>query len=415
MSKSDNTLAIAALIFVIVLGVMAIVSNQQAREERQKVTERQEQLKKVEKEYKLNYELLSQSIKLGTKNLINNQKPEGNFNYAYNFITKELIADDSQVRQAGALWGLALIYNDKPTLEVEAAIQKGLDYFISNSRETADGAMYVTYPGAEYGKTGTTALIALTLIDYLRTGDNEKAKEKYKTYLDKYIKFIPTLIKKNGHIYGCYAFEDGKGYGDPSPYFEGESLLAMIKACKYMGYESLKPIILKTADELYKDNVEKALGKDPDSPITKGFYQWSTMAYYEIYTTKWKGTKKYAIRILKLAHWMIFTHNTLSRKRNTGYAYEGLVHAWEIANITNDKKAIEQIKTVIDEGLYKLITWQVGSPIENSYLQEHNISDPLAVGGVMNGKDDPVLRIDVTQHQIHAEILAKRYVFKNAK
>ena len=34
-----------------------------------------------------------------------------------------------------------------------------------------------------------------------------------------------------------------------------------------------------------------------------------------------------------------------------------------------------------------------------------------AVGGVMNHKEEPYLRIDVTQHQMHAVILAKKYVY----
>ncbi len=110
---------------------------------------------------------------------------------------------------------------------------------------------------------------------------------------------------------------------------------------------------------------------------------------------------------------MINTHHTLKRKRNTGYAYEGLIHAWVIARKNKDNKAMAQIQRTINIGLYKLTTWQVASPVENKFIKKHTKDDPLAIGGVMNGAKDPVLRIDVTQHQMHAVILARKYVYAN--
>ena len=37
--------------------------------------------------------------------------------------------------------------------------------------------------------------------------------------------------------------------------------------------------------------------------------------------------------------------------------------------------------------------------------------DIKAVGGVQNAAFEPALRIDVTQHQMHATLLARRYVY----
>lgn len=411
MSKSNNTLVIVAMIFVIILAILAVLSNQQTQEKRKTIEPKQVVNIQKEKSKLLTRELLNTSLKIGGQNLISNQKPAGNFNYEYNFITNELSKDDNQVRQAGALWGLALIYNDDPTEEKEKALQKSLDFFIKNSKETVDGLMYVVYPGSVEGETGTTAITTLALVDYLRTGNDEEAKTKYKKYLDKYVQFLLSMFREDGHFYGTYSYENGKGLGKPSSYYDGESLLALTKACKYLGYKDLKNTILDSAEKLYKDNIEKALKEDPDSATTKGFYQWSSMAYYEIYTTKWKGVKKYGKRVLDLARWMIFTHKTLKKGKNTGYAYEGLIHAWVIAKDTKDKELMNEIQRTIDKGLFKLTTWQVGSPVENKFLQKHKTDNPLAVGGVMNGSEDPVLRIDVTQHQMHAVILARKYVY----
>ena len=52
----------------------------------------------------------------------------------------------------------------------------------------------------------------------------------------------------------------------------------------------------------------------------------------------------------------------------------------------------------------------MGSPTANDYLTDHSTDDPLAVGGIMNGKNDPVLRIDVTQHQMHVVVMALEYL-----
>ena len=108
---------------------------------------------------------------------------------------------------------------------------------------------------------------------------------------------------------------------------------------------------------------------------------------------------------------MIDVHRTLERTRNTAYAYEGIIHAYEIARRNNCSYHIEKYFSVIDEGLYKLTTWQVGGPIPNTFLKDNPTSNIFAIGGIMNHKEEAPLRIDVTQHQMHAVILAQKYVY----
>jgi nitric oxide reductase large subunit len=215
---------------------------------------------------------------------------------------------------------------------------------------------------------------------------------------------------ENGQFFSTYNLSNGKGIDKPSPYYDGESLLALVKAAKYMGYTDLEQTIKKSAQNMYEVNIVHALAEDPDSNTTKGFFQWSSMAYYELYTSGWDDTEKYGRRIIDLSHWMIDVHRTLRRMRNTAYAYEGIIHAWETARLANDIKAVSKSSKVIDEGLYKLTTWQVGHLLQNEYLREHPTHDPLAVGGVLNHKSEPFLRIDVTQHQMHAVILGLKYL-----
>ena len=356
-------------------------------------------------------DILDRSLALGREYLLNNQKPDGSFNYQYHVLGKRLLPGDSEVRQAGALWGLALIHQDEPTAETGQAILKGLSFFRRHSRVIEDGRRYVVYPDSPAGRTGTVALVALALIDFLRAGNSLEGRPELEADLDQYLEFLLSLKRADGHFYGGYSHTDGLPQGEPSPYFDGESLLALIKAVKYMDRSRLRPAVEASAAAMYERWVDYALIEDPDSPLTKGFYQWGSMSYYELFTTKWPGTEVWAERVIDMAYWMIDVHRTLERRRNTAYAYEGIIPAWELARLTGNQEAQQKLGEVIDVGLAKLTSWQVGGPLENPFFGTRPVTDRWAVGGVMNAADEPLLRIDVTQHQMHAVVLARRFVY----
>ena len=136
------------------------------------------------------------------------------------------------------------------------------------------------------------------------------------------------------------------------------------------------------------------------------------MAFFEIATSGWPNTKRYGDYVIDLANWMIDVHKTLKRRRNTAYAYEGIIHAYQLAIQRNDTKHIEKFARVIETGLTKLTSWQVGSPLMNKFIRRRLTDNPLAIGGVQNHPRESPLRIDVVQHQMHAVILARRYVYR---
>ena len=367
----------------------------------------------------LNRAILDRSLELGTQFMLNHQNSEGNFTYIYDWLKKTYDTGDSQVRQAGAMWGLATIYNDAPNPEVGAAVEKAMDFFAQNSKLTLDGQRYVTYPGDKAGRIGTVALCALSHIDYLRAAKSQITEEKFQNYqqlLEEYLRFLVRARIQTGPKAGLwhrsYSISSGHPHGQPSPYFDGESLLALIKAAKYMGREDLQPIIIASADAGYHHNIQEALKEDPDSSITKGYYQWSSMAFFEIATSDWPNTEKYADYVIDLANWMIDVHKTLERTRNTAYAYEGIIHAYQLAVQRNDAQHTKKFAHVIEVGLTKLTSWQIGSPLMNKFIRSQPTNNPLAIGGVQNHSRESPLRIDVAQHQMHAVILARRYVYK---
>ena len=424
--RLDRKLAAGVLIVALILTEMAVslIYMERVRFSRERpstgesVTDSQSRLPEEivaspEQDQLLHRAVLLKSLELGRKFLLNNQKGEGNFNYEFDWVTNRLNTDDNQVRQAGALWGLALIHQYNPTSVTRMALQRGFAFFDRYSKYNENGNKYIVYPNVKRGKTGTVALVSLALIDFLRAEPTLPEREIYVRSLHQYLNFLSSTQKDNGQFHAAYRIADGKGTGDPSPYFDGEILLALMRAVKYLGFDYPETDLLQSAEIMYRKHVETALDKDPDSAITKGFFQWGIMAFYEIYTSGWSQVDISAQRAIEMAYWMIDVHRTLDRTRNTAYAHEGLISAWELARMTGRRDAMAKIGEVIDKGLYKLTTWQVGGPVQNEFLKSHSTTNRLAIGGVMNRRNESGLRIDVTQHQMHAVLLALTYIYQS--
>ncbi|RMG42169.1 MAG: hypothetical protein D6719_07020 [Candidatus Dadabacteria bacterium] len=357
------------------------------------------------------------SFKLAGDFLLQAQKPSGNFMYAYDWQRKRELTGDNQVRQAGTLWGLALAYAYSQKPQFGRAVLRGIKFFRSRSRELSDSGRYVIYPGERAGATGTIALIALAYIDYLRAAPEIvlRKRKDLLTELDQYLQFLMSLRRSDGLWYSRYRLTDGKGYGTPSPYADGEAILAITKAARYLGRKNLIKPAFDSADSAYQRYVTEARRKHPDSPYTKGFYQWGSMSFYELATSSWPQSRKFGPYVIELADWMIDVHRTLERRKNTAYAYEGIIHAYQLAKKLGLKDKQVKFGCVIARGLNKLISWQVGGPLANNFAKK-GASDSVALGGVQNAADEALLRIDVTQHQAHALILALRYFdFKSSK
>jgi UDP-N-acetylmuramoyl-tripeptide--D-alanyl-D-alanine ligase len=224
--------------------------------------------------------------------------------------------------------------------------------------------------------------------------------------LEGFVRFVLAARAEDGRFHSRYDVDSGESHGPPSPYFDGESLLLLVHAAKRLDRSDLRAAALQAAEAGYQLNVREALDDDPDSSVTKGYYQWSSMAYYALAESGWPDTERYGGRLLELADWMIDVHRTLARERNTAYAYEGIVPAYAWANAHGDARSAK-LGCVIEQGLSKLLSWQVGSPLANAFIAEQPTYDPRAIGGVQNHKSEPGLRIDVAQHQLHALMLAR--------
>jgi UDP-N-acetylmuramoyl-tripeptide--D-alanyl-D-alanine ligase len=359
--------------------------------------------------------VLDRSLELGTRFMLVHQKAEGNFDYEYDWRERSYSPDDNEVRQAGALWGLGLLYRDRPSPELGRAVEKGLAFFERQAVSGAGGARCFGYLGRKSLGIGAVALIALAYIEYLSTPSGELApalRAQHESRLRGYLQQLVAVMNADGLWPGQYEPVTCRASGEPSPYSDGEALLALVKAAKYLGRTDLLPVTLRAADDGYRHNVKEALAVHPDSDTTKGYYQWSTMAFYELATSGWPGTERFGNHVLELADWQIDVHRTLMRERNTAYAYEGLIPAYDLARRRGDAFRQAKYGCVIDLGLGRLTSWQVGGPLATRYTGAVAANDRAAVGGVQNEKRLPALRIDVVQHQMHAVLFARELVYR---
>jgi len=374
----------------------------------------------------MNPELLEQAYTAGSSFLVRWQLPEGNFRYMYDWITRSWVEDDHQVRQAGSLWGISTCYRYKPDEATRAALDKGLQFWFRNTiAGPAEGTLSMRYPGDPTIHSGSVALVALAIIEYLKAdAPMDKAyRTELNQKLDGYLAFLQWLQLPDGHI--ARHFHHGKDKRSPraSPYYDGESLLALTKAGNQLGRKQLVPTIEKAARAMAETYTIGAWPKDRDSNQTKGFFQWGSMAFVEYYQAGWKDKELFGDVAISLGWWMTHTHATLSRRRNHAYAVEGLISAWRIANMRGDIAGQTDLLYTLDRSLHKLSTWQIGGPLsgKNKFLVSKGTEDPMAQGGVMNARKPsgaPVkkdvshqLRIDVTQHQMHAVTMALEEVY----
>ncbi|MCA9618742.1 MAG: hypothetical protein KC731_06965 [Myxococcales bacterium] len=349
----------------------------------------------------LTAEMLDASIAAALGYLTRSQRPEGNFVYGYDWHRREVEPDDNAVRQAGAGWALGLAVSEG-SATARPALERLLVFHERNAGRR-DGRRFPRYPGAGSGKTGTLALAALT---YLEAWRSKVLRDR--AALDELVAQLLVMRRPEGGFFGSYDPDDGAPEGAPSPYSDGEALLALVKAARYADRLDLLGLVVDEATSGFARHVEGPRREAHDPDVTKAYYQWGSLAHWELAT--WSRTRhgdEHARRLLDQAQWIIEEHRILHRSRNTGYAYEGIVPAFDVARRRRDPRAA-LFACTIERGLRKLIAWQVGGPAPNRHIRERGDGDARARGGVQNHAREPLLRIDVTQHQLHAMMLAKR-------
>ena len=336
-------------------------------------------------------EQLAEAYKLGVSYLVAAQLPAGNFTYAYDWVANDIGQGDNLVRQAGAAWMLAVAYERDPALQ--PAVERSLGFFDRDHGTTADGGRFVRIPGHVSDGIGAIALVALAELAYLRAGRGDLAEHAAR--LDGYVAFLLAARRPDGMLAGKYASSDGAHIGEPSPYGDGEALLALAMTARYRGRADLRAPLADLAHAAVNGHAGEI----------KSFYQWGTMALVELIGSDWPEFQPYAQTIFEMTDWELDVHRLLHRKSNVGYALEGLIPAAELARTLGDTVRARRYAHAVDRLLGKLLPLQIGGASANAFIRAHT-PEQRANGGIQSAAEDPVLRIDVTQHQTHAVLQA---------
>jgi hypothetical protein len=364
----------------------------------------------------VNRTMLIQSLEAARAYYLNQQLPQGNFVYARDVVTGETQEDDNQVRQAGALWGLACLNRDRPTNPARRAIVRGLDFFYRVSTPLRMGHIGPVYPNTDAIKTGTVALVCLAMTELWR-GQEEyltgAGRGLYDSWLSTYLDYLNAMEMDNGSWGGKYYVTSNQREPISSPYYDGEALLAYCRAARYMGRDELIPRIEASAPLLAARYTVDAWREDLDSDDTKGFFQWGCMAFAEYVEAGWKNADVIADAAMALAYWQLFEYRAHERDGNTAYAVEGLLAAYKVAKLKGNTVLMGQIRAAVESILSRIITWQVGGPAaeHNPFLKDLGHKAEGTQGGIMSSRDSGMVRIDIVQHQVHAMLMALKILY----
>ncbi|MBR4124698.1 MAG: hypothetical protein IKR13_00710 [Victivallales bacterium] len=378
-------------------------------------------------------EALDQAIEGARYYIISQQTSRGNFRYSMD-LTDPAFSEtsDNAVRQAGTLWSICNLNRDRFNEPTRQACLLAMDFFIHYTRPLPNSDLKViTYKSDRRVKTGMVALFCLGVVDFLTGQEKYMTPEQRQPYLDtlyENLRFLRSQEMPNG----CWAKEYSNDPTDPplppgeepetSSYYNGEAMLAYLFAARYYrdrpeltAPEGLVERIHYAMPLLLRRYAVECLRSDEGMAETKGFFQWGLMScalYHDLFPDSIPHVIENAA--LTLSWWQIFNNRMDTRNGNTAYAIEGLIAAWHIAHQNGKAVEAQRIRDSIENTLAKLMTWQVGGPFEsyNPFLMKWKDKTPAAAyGGVTATAASGYIRIDNVQHQLHAMLLARQYLW----
>lgn len=382
---------------------------------------------------KITGEALDQAIEAARYYILSQQSSRGNFRYSMDLTDPDFSeSNDNAVRQAGTLWSICNLNRDRFNEPTRQACLLALDFFIHYTRPLPNSDIkVVTYKGTRRVKTGMVALFCLGVIDFLTGQEKYMTPEQRQPYLEALYENLH-FLQSQEMANGCWVKEYSNDPADPplppgeepetSPYYNGEAMLAYLFAARFYrdrpeldAPEGLVERIHYAMPLLLRRYAVECLRSDEDMAETKGFFQWGLMScalYHDLFPESIPDIIENAA--LALSWWQIFNNRMDTRNGNTAYAIEGLVAAWHIVHQNGKAIEAQRIRDAIENTLAKLMTWQIGGPFEsyNPFLMKWKEKTPAAAyGGVTESATSGYIRIDNVQHQLHAMLLARQYLW----
>jgi AMMECR1 domain-containing protein len=334
---------------------------------------------------------LLERIKLANDWFLNNiNKETKTVQYKY-YPSKDKYSDsNNHVRQLGSLWSLTAARDFLDVSSSDELIKNSLDKYL-NYKICSTDYCYLEIDGDS--KLAYNAFLILSLTNAPKYPESEKLAKQF-------AEGILNLQQKDGS-YRTY-FNSDKNTG--TDYYPGEAMLALMQLYK------------KTNENKYLDSVNKAFPyykKYWRDKKNTAFVPWHSQAYALLYEeTK---NNELAEFIFEMSDWLIENYQIQNseytdliggfpkiRPRNSTSSYlEGIIDAYKISKLTNDKEHQEKYSDSIKSAIhFVLLTQYTG---DNTFYVSNQ---KRAVGGFRHSLTSNTQRNDYTQHAIHALIKA---------
>ncbi len=326
------------------------------------------------------------------------QREDGSFNYEYILTKNEYSTDDNIVRQAGSLYGLAMLHRYFPDAGIRATLSRGIAYFETKIiRTEQDGVLIAYVQDGTSIQANTAAVFLLALVEL---GDTDQ----YGSLMQELGNYLVASQLEDGSFYNYY-LSPTSGCNPVSPYNNGESFLALIRLYRLMGGEPY----LVAAQRIAAFSMT-TYSANPNT----SFYSWGTQAFWELYAVEPQDA--YRDFIYQQADWIITT-NTYTAisaflKRadvvpggNSSVMNEGLTMAYELARRLGDQGRADRYLENIQKALLYNYVYQM--PLADEYSTEVY---EKARGGLCYNFYCLTQRIDMVHHWISACVEALRYL-----
>ena len=326
------------------------------------------------------------------------QERNGHFRYEYMPFLDRYIDDDNMVRQTGALYELGEIFarDTEDKYDIQKTLEKSISYFEENS---IDGE----FNGREFRcilKTkskcslGAASLALIGVIDLVEK--EPKLEKEYKDLIEGYKNFILAMRNDGKGFRGNYYLEKDQNEKE-STFSNGEAFFALARYYRYNPTTEVKKII-DDSFEYFVEQYGQAHNHD------NNFYLWGMAAVKDLYELEQK--KEYYDFAKTYTDWRIAGYeNKRSRTHNYCAYIEGVISAYSVIepNITEEDREfyLEEINFWLTKMTELQVTEEDILTIRYNYTgtKELDIEEPdKAVGGFLTDLNEPVQRIDFTQH-----------------
>lgn len=325
--------------------------------------------------------------------LAENQVASGLFVHERNWEAKTMSGAVQPVDQATATWAVTRLAGDDPVLELDETADAALEGWIAQSETDGPNAWISTEPDG--GQTAVIALVSLALTERLATAPSDHAqRERWSATRDRLLSQLQRARRPDHRIRAHFEL-DGRYPTDGAATAEADAttLLALVAAA--MGD---RPDLQQPALALWRatwlHGFERPHKAYRDPPETKALFPWLPLALGELARSEWLDAEDAGPQLMELATWMVDDHQMLRRAGNTAYAQLGIAEAVRWGQQVGHPQT-PRLACVLDRGLERLLTLQVGHPHASSALDEVP-EGRVYRGGVAHSDDDHRLRLDHT-------------------